>query len=84
MSKCQQCKRDVDPKQLTKVVWRRKGVSFVLCPICTTEFYRQDIKDVDITKEQMMKAGHWQQGMKPVDIKSSLEKWSKNRQWIKQ
>jgi len=87
--RCKQCKKDIDSKLSVKVVPKlRKGFvnttdrELILCITCAVDFSKQNIKKVSEqnnkqVEQGLMGAGMWQSGMRPIDIYSDLEKWTK-------
>ncbi len=77
---CQQCKKNIPRAHAIRAIWHKKNKQLDLCPVCFAGFYKMDVKDNEMTNNDLKKTGLYQSGMDVLDVKSYLEKWSKNLQ----
>lgn len=82
LRKCQQCHRVQNIREMSKIVLKSKRQSYLLCPICTAEFYKRQTKDMDITNQTLRRLGFADKGIKDYDVKKALETWSKGERWV--
>lgn len=71
------CYGELPADQMIRLEWRKQGRHVDVCPNCFQYIKDWEIKNLSVSLEQLVKSGLYDKGVREVDIKSMLEKWTK-------
>lgn len=71
------CTKQGLSNQMFRLKWEGSDKYLDVCPSCFEYIQMKQLKYMDIKKETLKNALYYEEGVRPVDIKSYLEKWIK-------